>query len=168
MNFQTMSKQRKFILIAAIAGVIGMFLPWYSFSLFGSYASVNGMHGEGLLVFLCFTVAAVITYLGDQTKTLLPSSWIIVLICGALATLIVGWNILRSSDYGFAASMSFGIYLAVLAAIGVVAAAFVFRSPTDTIKGGFDSFKKDVNDRMKNTGSNNPDQSNPGNTNPPL
>ena len=163
MNFQTMSKQRKFILIAALAGIIGMFLPWYTFSLFGVYGSVNGMHGEGLLVFLCFAVSAVIAYLGDQTKTLLPSSWIIVLICGALATLIVAWNMLRSNDYGLLSSMSFGIYLVVIAAIGVVAAAFIFRSPTDTIKGGFDSFKKDVNDRIKNTENNNP-----GNTNPPL
>ncbi|MDB5221964.1 MAG: hypothetical protein JWN83_631 [Chitinophagaceae bacterium] len=167
MNFQTMSKQRKFVLIAALAGVIGMFLPWYSFSIFGASGSINGMHGNGILVFICFAVAGVMAYLGDQTKTLPSTSWIITLICGALATLIVVWNIIKSSDYGFGSSMSLGIYLAALAAIGVVAAAFMFRSPTDTIKGGFDSFKKDIDDRMKNTGSNT-NQNNPGNTNPPL
>ena len=32
MNFQTMNKQRKFVLIAAAVGVISMFLPWVSVS----------------------------------------------------------------------------------------------------------------------------------------
>ena len=166
MNFQTMNKQRKFVLIAALAGVIGMFLPWYSFSIFGASGSINGMHGNGILVFICFAVAGVMAYLGDQTKNLSSTSWIVTLICGAIAVLIVMWNIFRSSDYGFGSSMTFGIYLAALAAVGVVAAAFMFRSPTDTIKGGFDSFRKDIDDKMKNTGSTN--QNNQGNTNPPL
>ncbi len=74
---------------------------------------------------------------------------------------------IQSSDYGLGSSLSFGIYLAAIAAVGVVAAAFMFRSPTDTIKGGFDSFRKDIDDKMKNTG-NNTNQNNPGNTNPPL
>jgi hypothetical protein len=166
MNFQTMNKQRKFVLIAALAGIIGMFLPWYSFSLFGTYASINGMHGNGILVFICFIVTGVIAYMDDQTKNLSSTSWIITLLCGALATLIMIWNIIQSGDYGFGSSMSFGIYLTVLAAIGVLLAAFLFRSPTDTIKGGFDSFKKDIDTRMKNTGTTNPN--NPDNTNPPL
>ena len=33
MNFQTMNKQRKFVLIAAAIGVISMFLPWISISI---------------------------------------------------------------------------------------------------------------------------------------
>ena len=166
MNFQTMNKQRKFVLIAALAGVIGMFLPWYSFSIFGASGSINGMHGNGILVFICFAVAGVMAYLGDQTKNLSSTSWIVTLICGAIAILIVIWNIFKSSDYGLGSSMTFGIYLSALAAVGVIAAAFMFRSPTDTIKGGFDSFRKDIDDKMKNTGSTN--QNNPGNTNPPL
>jgi len=159
MNFQTMSKQRKFVLIAALAGVIGMFLPWYSFSIFGASGSINGMHGNGILVFICFAVAGVMAYLGDQTKTLPSTSWIVTLICGALAVIIVVWNIIRSSDYGLGSSMSFGIYIAALAAVGVVAAAFLFRSPDDNIKSGFDSLKKDINSKMNNPNS--------GNTNPP-
>ncbi len=35
MNFQTMNKQRKFILIAAAVGIIAMFLPWVKISFFG-------------------------------------------------------------------------------------------------------------------------------------
>lgn len=163
MDFQTMNKQRKYVLIAALAGVVGMFLPWYTFSVFGASGSINGMHGNGILVFICFAVAGVMAYLGDQTKTLPSTSWIVTLICGALAVLIVGWNIIKSSDYGLGSSMSFGIYLAAAAAIGVVAAAFMFRAPTDTIKGGFDSFKKDIDSKI-NTGGSNPNNSG----NPPV
>jgi crotonobetainyl-CoA:carnitine CoA-transferase CaiB-like acyl-CoA transferase len=166
MNFQTMSKQRKFVLIAALAGVIGMFLPWYSFSIFGASGSINGMHGNGILVFICFAVAGVMAYLGDQTKNLTSTSWIVTLICGAIAVLIVVWNIFKSSDYGLGSSMTFGIYLAALAAVGVVAAAFLFRSPEDNIKSGFDSLKKDIGTKMNNP--NNPNSDNTGNTNPPL
>lgn len=35
MNFQTMNKQRKFVLIPAAAGIISMFLPWVRISVFG-------------------------------------------------------------------------------------------------------------------------------------
>ena len=158
-----MSKQRKFVLIAALAGIVGMFLPWYSFSIFGASGSISGMHGNGILVFICFAVAGVMAYLGDQTKTLPSTSWIITLICGALAMIIVVWNIFRSSDFGFGSSMSIGIFLAALAAIGVVGAAFMFRAPEDSIKSGFDSLKKDINSKI-----NNPNPPNSGNPNPPL
>lgn len=163
MNFQTMSKQRKFVLIAAVAGLVGMFLPWYSFTIFGASGSINGMHGNGILVFICFAVAGVMAYMGDQTKTLSSSSWIVTLICGALAVIIVGWNIMKSGEYGLGSSMTFGIYLAAIAAVGVVAAAFMFRSPNDNIKSGFDNLKNDISNRM-NSGN----TTNSGNTNPPM
>ena len=89
MNFQTMSKQRKFILIAAAAGIISMFLPWVSISLFGYTQSVNGMHDIGILVFLCFLASAAIAYLGDQTKNLDKNMWGIVLAAGAIAILSI-------------------------------------------------------------------------------
>ena len=171
MNFQTMNKQRKFVLLAALAGVIGMFLPWYSFSIFGATGSVNGMHGNGVLVFICFIVAGIMAYLGEQTKTLPSTSWIVTLISGALAVIIVGWNIIRSNDYGFGSSMSIGIYLAAIAAVGVVAAAFLYRSPGDNIRSGFDSLKKDFNTKV-NSGNTGPGNTNTGNStdnpNPPL
>ena len=56
MNFQTMHRQRKFILIAAAAGVISMFLPWVSISAFGMDVgqSNNGVRGGGILIFFLF------------------------------------------------------------------------------------------------------------------
>ena len=85
MNFQTMNKQRKFVLIAAAIGVISMFLPWISVSVLGYSQSVNGMHDKGILVFLCFAASGIIAYLGDQTKNLDKTMWTVTLLAGAIA-----------------------------------------------------------------------------------
>ena len=173
MNFQTMSKQRKFVLIAAVVGVIATFLPWWRMSIFGFSSSVNGFHGWGILSFLCFVAAGVMAYLDDQTKNLDKTKWTLTLIAGAISTLIILWYIISASGSAYSSFLGFGIYLAALAAIGVVLSAFLFRSPDDNIKGGFDSLKKDFGNRMGNTGTTNPGRNtgpsnNTDNTNPPL
>jgi hypothetical protein len=146
MNFDTMSKQRKFVLITAAVGVISMFLPWFSF--FGY--RITGMHGIGILVFLCFVVAGVIAWLGDQTKNLNKTMWLVTLISGALATLIIIGRIIDASG-SIIGLLSFGIYLAALAAIGVLLSAFLLRSPTDNIKDSFESLKQDINTKINTT-----------------
>lgn len=153
MNFQTMNKQRKFILIAAAAGILGMFLPWVS--VFGY--SVNGMHGEGIVVFLALLGAGVVAFLGDQTKSLEKTFWFIALACGAVATLITVINFIRGMEaisyYGI------GFYLATAASIAVLACAYMFRSPGDSIQSGFNSLKSDIEKKTDNN-------SNSGGTNP--
>lgn len=151
MNFQTMNKQRKFVLIAAAIGVIAMFLPWFRISFFGMSSSINGMHGNGIIVFICFIIAGVLAYLGDQGKNLERTFWFITLASGALATIIMVWNLIDVSgnSFGMGSVMSFGFYLAILAAIGVLLAAFLFRAPGDSIKGGFDSLKSDIENKTK-------------------
>ena len=148
MNFQTMNKQRKFILIAAAVGFIAMFLPWVRISFFGMSSSVNGMHGSGILVFLCFIGAGVVAFLGDQTKNLDKTFWFIALACGALASLIMVWNLIDVMGGGMS-YLSIGFYLAVLAAVGVLLAAYIYRNPSDSIKGGFDSLKQDIEEKTK-------------------
>jgi hypothetical protein len=54
MDFKTMSKQRKFILIASSVGIIAMFLPWIDVIMINQ----NGLHGKGIVVFLCFIASA--------------------------------------------------------------------------------------------------------------
>ena len=153
MNIQTLNKQRKFILIAAAVGFIAMFLPWVRISFFGISNSVNGMHGSGILVFLCFIGAGVVAFLGDQTKNLDKTFWFIALVCGALASLIMVWNFIDAMGGGMS-YLSIGFYLAVLASLGVLISAYMFRNSTDSIKGGFDSLKKDIEEKSK--GSNTP------------
>ena len=70
MNFQLMSKQRKFLLISSAVGFISMFLPWVSISMFGYTQSANGMHKEGVVVFICFVVTGIVAFIDDQKKNL--------------------------------------------------------------------------------------------------
>jgi hypothetical protein len=151
MNFQTMNKQRKFILIAAAVGVIATFLPWvtvsYGFGGFGASYSVNGFHDMGILVFFCLVACGALTVMGDQTKPLDKTFWMITLIASGLATLIMVINFLRSMD-----ALSFlgiGFYLTTLASIAVLVSAYLFRNPSDSIKGGFDSLKHDIEEKAK-------------------
>ncbi len=166
-----MSKQRKFVLISALVGVIATFLPWWSFSTFGYGYSINGFHGLGIVAFLCFVAAGVMAYMDNQTTTLDKTKWMATLIAGGIAVLIILYFIISTSSvYN---TLSIGIYLAALAALGIVLSAFLFRSPTDNIKGGFDSLRNDISSRMKsdtrttntNTGTTNTSNTNPGTTN---
>lgn len=139
MNFQTMSKQRKMILIAAAVGVISMFLPWVS--VFGF--SANGMNGWGILVFLCFLGAGALTLMGDQTKNLEPMYWLLALVAGGVASLIMLVNFINASgNLGF---VSIGFYGALLAAFGVVAMTYMHRSASDSIQGGYDTLRNSFN-----------------------
>lgn len=135
MNFQTMSKQRKMILIAAAVGVIAMFLPWAS--VFGF--SMNGMYGWGIVVFLCFLGAVALTVMGDQTKNLEPVYWLAAVVAGGLASLIMLVNLINASS-GLS-YLGIGFYGALLASFGVVVLAYMHRSAGDSLQGGYDKLK---------------------------
>lgn len=139
------------ILIAAAIGVIAMFLPWWSISMgiFGG-GSINGMHGEGIIVFLCFIGAIVLALMGDQTKNLTQSSWMLALIAGGLAAIISFITFLNVPEL---ADRGIGLYLALLASIGVVAFAFMFRSASDSLQSGFDSLKSGFTSNVNTTSS---------------
>lgn len=149
MNIQTLHKQRKLILIAAIAGVISVFLPWFSAGAFGFSVHVNGFHRWGILAFICFLGAAIITLAGDQKLALEKSFWFAALTCGALSLLSVIITLISASgssgDFGFAsAGLGFGIWLALASGIAVVVFAWMFRNPSFDLKGGFESLKNSV------------------------
>jgi hypothetical protein len=165
MNFQTMSKQRKFVLIAALVGVVATFLPWWSFSTFGYAYSINGFHGLGILAFLCFVAAGVMAYMDDQTTNLNKTKWMATLIAGGIATLIILYYMVGSGSV--MSTLGLGIYLSALAALGIVLSAFLFRSPTDDIKGGFDSLRNDISNRMKSDTPTTHSNSGTHNTNTP-
>lgn len=150
MNFQTMNKQRKFVLIFAAAGIISMFLPWISVSLFGYSQTQNGMHDVGILTFLCFGVIAAIAYLGDQTKNFDKTMWPVVLIAGAVALLSIIWFYSKANDSIMGSSLiGFGLYIAAITAIGVLASAYMFRSATDNLKDSFTNLKNEFENKIK-------------------
>ncbi len=146
MNFQTLNKQRKFILISAVIGIISIFLPWFSAGAFGFSVHINGFHGWGILAFLCFIAAIVIGLLGVQTQALDKTMWLAAIVCGAVALLSVIITMLSSSGgFGFiSAAFGFGIWMALAAAIGVTVFAWMFKNPAHDFKSGFESLKKTI------------------------
>lgn len=149
MNFNLMSKQRKFLLISSAVGFISMFLPWVSISMFGYTQSANGMHKEGVVVFLCFVVTGVIAYIHDQQKNLDKTMWTVTLLAGVIALLFTIWyySEITSTIMG-SAFVGFGLYIAAIAAIGIILSAYLLRSPTDNLKEGFDSLKDELKNKF--------------------
>lgn len=163
MDFATLNKQRKFTLIAAVVGVISIFLPWISVSGLGISMSENGFHSYGVMVLIGFIGAVILSIMGDQTKPLDKTMWFVALIAGAIAlifTLLFMTNL--SGDTLGAAGFGFGIWISILASVGVLASAWMFRSPEDSLQGGFESLKSKVADA---TNSNTSGTSNTAGTN---
>lgn len=150
MNFQTMHKQRKFIMLAAALGIIAAFLPWQTVSagIFGASISsgVNGFHGIAILAFLCFIAAGIVSLTGDQTKPLVNSSWMGALILGAIAIICVAVAMFNTNQgFGFVeVGIGVGCWIALAAALGVTGSAWLLKSPGDNLKAGIDSIKKTV------------------------
>jgi hypothetical protein len=151
MNFQIMTKQRKFTLIAAAAGIIAVFLPWatVSIGILGDQ-SVNGFHSYGIGAFIGFVAAAVVALLGSHTTPFDKTRWMLSLITGVIALLFIVifiGNISNAVGGGFgmiSVGMGIGIWIALAAALAIVTFGWLFKSPDDTLKGAFDSLKKDI------------------------
>ena len=159
MNFQQMHKQRKVTLIGGGVGFISCLLPWYSFG----FGSINGLHSWGLLVFIFFGVSAALSCLGDTQKNLPGNFWLIILVSGIINLGITAYFIVRylSATRGISKDdipglgsfgISFGIWIAVIAAIVMVAGAWLYRSSSDNIKSSFNSLKSDLQKTMADAG----------------
>jgi peptidoglycan/LPS O-acetylase OafA/YrhL len=107
-------KQKLYALIVAGVGLIAVFLPWWKISYggFGGF-SINGMRDLGIITFLGFIGAGVVTFaMGDKTKPFEGQAKIIAAACFAGAGLFALIQFLRQTSF-----TSFGLYLAILAAI---------------------------------------------------
>jgi hypothetical protein len=150
MNFQTMNRQRKLILIAAAIGIISVFLPWITISMFGMNQNINGFHGWGILAFLAFVVTGVVALVGNQTSALDKGLWFLAIACGAVALLSVIIAIASSSgspDGGLGlvdAGIGVGTYMAIATSLAIVIIAWIFRSTADNLKSGFEGLKKSI------------------------
>jgi hypothetical protein len=145
MDFNSLHKQRKFVMIAALVGIISMFLPWVSFM---GYSS-NGLGGAGTLILLAFIAAGVLAYLGDQKKPMAKNNWLGALGCGALIILIWVINFLRLPS-GASNVIGIGFWVCALAAAGVLVPTFLFRDPSQDLKQSLSDMKKQVENKLDN------------------
>jgi len=147
MNFQTLHLQRKLILAVAVAGIISIFLPWFSAGAFGFSVHINGFRGWGVLAFFAFAVAGILSIIGTQTEALDKNIWFGAIICGAIALLSVVITLLSSQtgDFGFAGtSIGFGLWISLIASILVLIFSWIYKKPSNSLKSGFDSIKQTV------------------------
>lgn len=154
MNFQAMHKQRKFVLIAALAGVISIFLPWISTSGLFAGINVNGFSGGGVITFIGFLVAGAMAFMGDQTKPMEKNMWLIALVAAGVAFLfcVIRFSQISGSGLGLV-SPGYGLWIAAIASLAALVSAWLFRNPGDTLQSGFDSLKKNISNATSNTGT---------------
>jgi hypothetical protein len=110
MNFH---KQKLYALIIAGVGVISCLLPWYRIDFGFVNSSVNGMHGVGIITFLAFIGAGVVTFIGgDKSKPFAGQFKLIAAGCFGGAALFALIQFLNQTTFA-----SFGIWLAIIAGI---------------------------------------------------
>lgn len=144
MNFSAMSKQRKFLLIAALAGIVSIFLPWHTAGGLFEGLSINGFHGIGVLVFFLFAGVGVLAIIGDQTKPLDKTMWLIALAAGVIALLCIITRLSGASDAFGILSPGIGLWIALATSVGILAFAWMFKNPGDTLQNAFEGLKKNV------------------------
>ena len=117
MNFH---KQKLYALIIAGVGVISCLIPWYSLGFFGSK---NGMHELGIITFLGFVGAGVVTFIGgDKSKPFDGQFKLIAAGCFAAAGLFALITFLRQTHF-----TAFGLWLAIIAGIGGALLVYVVK-----------------------------------------
>jgi hypothetical protein len=155
MDFNTLHKQRKFIMIAALIGIVGTFFKWFSFSnpFGGGSAGPTGTDfGAGIVTLIALAASGVLAFLGDQKNYLSKNSWLIVLGAAGLASVLCLIKLI-SKPSGFAmvgGSIGIGLILSIVGSVGVVASAFLFKNPKDDLKQSLSDMKKQVENKIDN------------------
>jgi hypothetical protein len=123
-----MEKKRKFILIIAIVGMIGTFLPWAS--AFGF--TVSGTEGDGWITLALFAVGGAIAFFnGEKSEAISKKVMAGVWVPAALAALIALMKIFKSRPGGV--SIGIGLWLIAIAGIAQVFVSLFFKG-----EGGWD------------------------------
>jgi hypothetical protein len=120
MNFH---KQKLYALIIAGVGVISCLLPWYKIDFGFISNSVNGMHGVGIIAFLGFLGAGIVTFIGgDKARPFEGQFKLIAAACFAGAGLFALIQFISETRF-----TSFGLWLAIIAGIAGAAVVYVLK-----------------------------------------
>ena len=137
---------------ALIVGLISVFLPWYSATVncsgipgCGGSASVTAFnYWTGLLFFLAVLVGLALFILRTFVPTVTlptmpqPDAVLYMSIGGFMLLMALLWLLIGSpasySGPGFSAGVSFGLFIGLIASVGVVAGGFMKRSEPETTR----------------------------------
>lgn len=117
-----MEKKRMFILIVAVVGMLGAFLPWYT--VFGTM-NVSGTEDGGWLTLILFAAGgAIALFAGDRMEPLKKKFLSGVWIPAALAFLLILTKIFRSRP---GISLAIGIWIVALAGLAQIFVTLFFK-----------------------------------------
>ncbi|MBS1921627.1 MAG: hypothetical protein JST17_15375 [Bacteroidetes bacterium] len=157
MDFKLLNKQRKWVIIGSLAGIISCFLPWYNYGI----GSINGLNGLGILVFLFFIICTVIAFMGDYKQHIPSNTWLIVVVAAMINIVIVGYYIIRFLTAtqggvaerfgGMSFGIGFGIWISAASAILVALTSYLFKSATVNIKDALNAFNGSLKNSMQHS-----------------
>ncbi len=126
MEKMNLHKSKMIALIIAAVGIVSCLLPWWhvSFAGYGGFGgagySINGLHRLGIVSFIAFIGAGVVTFImGDKSKPYEGQEKMITAACFGGAAVFAVITLVANMHY-----LSFGIFLAIAA--GAVGALFVW------------------------------------------
>jgi len=139
MDLSKLNTNQKIVGGAGILAIIALFLPWYGFSAFGISASENAF-GSGFWAWcgtLLVIAAAVIVVLkiADLKAGNLAAEQLALLLA-ALGLLFIVIRLLTENDL-----LKFGIWVALIAAVGVAYGTFAAMKDAGMAMPNADSFK---------------------------
>ncbi len=118
-----MEKKRMLILIIAVVGMIGAFLPWYT--VFGTM-NVSGTEDGGWLTLILFAAGGAIAFFtGDKMEPLKKKFLSGVWIPAAIAFLLILTKIFKSRPGGI--SLGIGIWVVALAGLAQIFVTFFYK-----------------------------------------
>lgn len=136
-----MEKKRKFILIIAVVGMVGTFLPWAS--AFGF--TVSGTEGDGWITLFLFAIGGAIAFFkGEKGEAIAKKFMTGVWVPAALAGLIALLKIFKSRPGGV--NIGIGLWVIAIAGIAQVLVSLFFKG-----EAGWD-FPESVSDVKKAAG----------------
>lgn len=120
----TFEKNKLYVLIGSVVGIVATFIPWITASAFGASKSVSGFEGDGKFVSILFAVVVVLTLLGERGLELSKERRLISFILAAINMLIVFITLINiySFDYGVIANArpGFGIFATIVSSAVVM------------------------------------------------
>lgn len=125
-----MSRQRLFLLIASLLGMLSCFLPWQQLPL--SDTLVNGLNGYGWLVFGGLVVSAVASVAGNRKSNLGRLLRLVCILIGLSGSVLMMIYLGGFDDIESRQSTGYAPYFTTLATIAVLALAYFF-PPNDPI-----------------------------------
>lgn len=118
----TFEKNKLYVLIGSVVGIIATFIPWIVADFFGQTMARSGFEGDGKIVAVLFAIIVTLTLLGDRGTELSKERRLISFILAAINLLIVFVTLINIYNVEFVniAKPGFGIFLTIVSTAAVM------------------------------------------------